>query len=221
MRISVGGKLERILSGYRPEPDALIEFNISEHGLDVVANGSGWKSLARWCLVMAHPELDQARELDITEGPISDDMFVSGRAIMAFSGLAHSGHDQGIRFRQARCIGDQYWGESHPTGNSPRTWAADAVLLRRLESVVGLAIEDARNLLGRHLGCVGHEHYFELSPAADSGIDYLMAGRHVWVLVDEDGLIRGVGVADEADVEDLLSASSSSTEEDERNPGCR
>jgi len=200
----VSGNLERTLSRYSAEQGALIEFNISDYGLDVVANRSGWKSLARWCLMMAHPDLDQARELDITEGPMSHEMLVSGEAIMAFSGLGHSAQEQGIRFRHSSCIGADYWQGSHPTGNSPKTWAADAVLIKQLETMVGLTIERAGKVLGRHLGSIGEEHYFELSPAAGSEIEYLVAGRRVLVITDEDGIIQGAGVVDEAEMEDLL-----------------
>ncbi|MDZ4178078.1 MAG: hypothetical protein U1E29_02410 [Coriobacteriia bacterium] len=58
MRISVSDKgLAAILKRFKAKPDAQVEFVISPDGLDIIANAEGYLTLARWCLVMAHPEM--------------------------------------------------------------------------------------------------------------------------------------------------------------------
>ena len=61
MRISVSdGDLRRILRRFRAVPGARVEISISPDGLDVVANAEGYRTLAKWCLSMAHPQMEQA-----------------------------------------------------------------------------------------------------------------------------------------------------------------
>jgi len=61
MQVSVGeGDLGRILRRFRAVPGAEVEVVISPDGLDVIANAEGYRTLARWCLVMAHREMEQS-----------------------------------------------------------------------------------------------------------------------------------------------------------------
>ncbi|MBE0418361.1 MAG: hypothetical protein IBX63_11405 [Coriobacteriia bacterium] len=79
MRLSVSDTgLAMVLKRFKPKPGAHIEFVISPDGLDVIANADGYLTLARWCLVMAHPEMGgrthprwlySIRHLDEAVGP--------------------------------------------------------------------------------------------------------------------------------------------------------
>ena len=61
MRVSVGeGDLHRILCRFRAVPGARVAVTISAGGLDIVANAEGYRTLARWCLIMAHADMQQA-----------------------------------------------------------------------------------------------------------------------------------------------------------------
>lgn len=58
MRVHVSdGNLSGVLKRFRPKPGARVEFVLSGDGLDVIANAAGYLTLARWCLLMAHPEM--------------------------------------------------------------------------------------------------------------------------------------------------------------------
>ena len=58
MRVSVSDKgLASVLKRFRAKPGAHVEFVLSPEGLDIIANAEGYRTLARWCLVMAHPEM--------------------------------------------------------------------------------------------------------------------------------------------------------------------
>jgi hypothetical protein len=61
MRISVGdGDLHRILARFKSVPGTRVEIVMSPEGLDVIGNAEGYRTLAKWCLIMAHPEMEQA-----------------------------------------------------------------------------------------------------------------------------------------------------------------
>jgi hypothetical protein len=61
MRISVADRnLHTVLTRFRAVPGSRVELVLSPDGLDVVANAEGYRTLAKWCLVMAHPEMAQA-----------------------------------------------------------------------------------------------------------------------------------------------------------------
>ena len=61
MRISVGdGDLRRILRRFKAVPGTRVDIVMSPEGLDVISNAEGYRTLARWCLVMAHPSMEQA-----------------------------------------------------------------------------------------------------------------------------------------------------------------
>jgi hypothetical protein len=61
MRISVSdGDLRRVLRRFKAAPGTEIDIVMSADGLDVIANAEGYRTLAKWCLVMAHPEMEQA-----------------------------------------------------------------------------------------------------------------------------------------------------------------
>ncbi|HAL29342.1 MAG TPA: hypothetical protein DCP20_01310 [Coriobacteriia bacterium] len=58
MRVSVSdGDLDAVLKRFKAKPGAKIEFTLSPDGLDIIANGAGYLTLARWCLAMAHPDM--------------------------------------------------------------------------------------------------------------------------------------------------------------------
>lgn len=59
MRVSVSGDLQTVLRRFRPRDDAHLRVELSESGLDVIGDAEGYRTLARWCLVMAHPEMRQ------------------------------------------------------------------------------------------------------------------------------------------------------------------
>lgn len=59
MRMVVSdSNLAAVLARFRGVPNAQLEFDLSRDGLDVVGNREGYLTLARWCLVMAHPEME-------------------------------------------------------------------------------------------------------------------------------------------------------------------
>ena len=61
MRISVGdGDLRRILRRFKAVLGTQVEIVMSPQGLDVIANAEGYRTLAKWCLIMAHREMEQA-----------------------------------------------------------------------------------------------------------------------------------------------------------------
>ena len=61
MRVSVGeGDLHRILRRFKAVPGTRVEIAMSPDGLDVIANAEGYRTLAKWCLIMAHPEMEQS-----------------------------------------------------------------------------------------------------------------------------------------------------------------
>lgn len=60
MRVSISGDLNRIIRRFRAVPGSRVQVVVSAEGLDIIANAEGYRTLARWCLVMAHPQMEQA-----------------------------------------------------------------------------------------------------------------------------------------------------------------
>lgn len=130
MRISVSSQnLRNVIARFRPRKAAKLEFNINPQGIDIVANQDGWLTLARWCLIMAHPEMHEVNGPDdpdtldshwhLQDYLVDDVMLEEGRAIEAFWALTDGEPGQDVRFWRSKGVGRDFFGDRAPTGNSP------------------------------------------------------------------------------------------------------
>lgn len=65
MRLSVSDRhLGAVLQRFAPSQGARLRLVVSEEGVDIAANAAGYLTLARWCMVMAHPEMEDHLDPD-------------------------------------------------------------------------------------------------------------------------------------------------------------
>ena len=163
MRISVSStNLRNVLARFKPRKDAKLEFNVNSDGIDIVANRDGWLTLARWCLVMAHPEMHEAISLDdpdaldshwhMQDYLVDEGMLREGRAIQAFWPLKDGELGQDVRFWRSSGIGREFFGYSVPTGNSPMSALHAVSCLRAHEWLEGMERSEVEERLGSPLG---------------------------------------------------------------------
>jgi len=163
MQIRVSSKnLHHVLAKFRPRKNAKIEFNINPGRLDIVANREGWLTFARWCLVMAHPEMHEATGPDdpdflashrhLGDGLVDGDMQDEGRVIEAFWALPDDEVGQDVRFWRAKEIGRDFWPPERKTGNSPMSELNVWLSINRYDWLSGMSRAAVEEKLGAPVG---------------------------------------------------------------------
>lgn len=188
---------------YRPLDGAKVEFNIHDAGLSIAANREGWESLAEWCRIMAHPDLGEYSDpYELTADVFPAEMFIEGRALLSFWGIADSDNQwyQDVYFHRVPRIGEELWQGDPKSGNSPRTKVFMYQMLDRFKW-----LNDMRRLeVDAELGKV----YFEgIGPDGRRTVVYKAADTpNEWIAVefDEEDRVVGYGFSAPAPWEDDL-----------------
>ena len=172
---------------FKPEPGSKLEFNVNNRGIAIVANAEGWLTLANWCLVMAHPKMeDYLDPFELTGEVLSKELFTSGDVILSFDGIAGAPVGalyQDVSFKRSDKIGPEFWEGEIPSGNSRY---AKSVVMQSLDAfrwLEGKTREEVEEQLGKPI----YEIFFDdkcetlVAYKADTtagwmGIHYDMAG---------------------------------------------
>lgn len=193
MRLSISDtNLARVIARFRPRRNAKIEFNVNNDGVDIMANQDGWLTLAKWCLIMAHPEMHETSgpddpkfiesHLHFSHDLVDDEMLAQGRAIEAFWPLDADHCDQDVRFWRSSGIGRDFAPPPHETGNSPMSAIEAQLALNRYHCLVGLDREAVDKQLGSPTG---------LSPHGQPVYRAEVPGGYLEVDFAKNGKVRG------------------------------
>jgi len=143
--------LGKVIAEFNPPAEAKVEFNVHADGLSIVANKEGWESLAEWCLIMAHPEMqDSVEPLELTDDVLPNEMFMEGRALVSFwpiPGQPDVAY-QDVYFHRSDVIGDEYWKGMVKSGNSRYTKPAGYAALDRYKWMQAMPRTELEEKLG-------------------------------------------------------------------------
>jgi hypothetical protein len=143
--------LGKVIAEFNPPAEAKIEFNVHADGLSIVANREGWESLAEWCLIMAHPEMqDSIEPAELTDDVLPNEMFMEGRALVSFWAIPGQPDIayQDVYFHRSDVIGDEYWKGMVKSGNSRYTKPASYAALDRHKWMEGKSRTEVEEKLG-------------------------------------------------------------------------
>jgi hypothetical protein len=185
--ISTDDDLTVARHAFKPEPGTKIEFNVNNRGVAIVANREGWLTLANWCLVMAHPEMENYLDpFELTGEVLSKDLFTAGDVILSFQGITGAPVGalyQDVVFKRSDKIGPEYWEDGVPSGNSRYVKSAVMQSLDSFRWLEGKTREEAEAQLGKPIFEIFFEDKCETLVAykADTtagwmGIHYDIAG---------------------------------------------
>lgn len=120
---------------FKAEPGSKLEFNVNNRGVAIVANAEGWLTLANWCLLMAHPQMEDYLEpFELTGEVLPKELFTSGNVVVSFQGIADAPVGalyQDVSFKRSDKVGPEYWEGRVPSGNSRY---AKPVVMQALDS---------------------------------------------------------------------------------------
>ena len=146
---------------FKPEAGSKLEFNVSNRGIAIVANAEGWLTLANWCLVMAHPKMENYLDpFELTGEVLPKELFTSGDVILSFDGIAGTPVGalyQDVVFKRSDKIGPELWEGARPSGNSPYVKSAVMQSLDAFRWLEGKTREEAEAQLGAPI----YEVFFE------------------------------------------------------------
>jgi len=191
LRISVSDTgLGRALRRFKPRPNAKIEFNVNSGGVDIVANGDGWLTLARWCLLMAHQDMDGwgAGHWHARDTVMNREMMREGRAIMSFEPLVTEYPGQDVYFHRSESIGEDFWQGRRATGNSPMSAVALELALSRVSNLFGCDRASAEEVLGAPVAQRTHGGFLTAVYSVDD-----FPGGKLEIDYGPDGLVTGIG----------------------------
>lgn len=113
MRISISdADLGAAFDQFQSTEGAQLEFTVSPDGIDVVGNSEGYLDLARWCLLMAHPEMEDHADPEFLHAAyhLADYASEQSISVVAREGRmpeALEPHD--VRFYRSCLAGEQFW----------------------------------------------------------------------------------------------------------------
>jgi hypothetical protein len=141
MRLSVSDHNVHIVRArFRPEPGSNVEVVVSPDGLDILANAAGYRTLARWFLVMAHPEWHDDSAPEWFHSATHLDEAFRGQGIRVVYGSDSERkrlepHD--VRLYRSERPGKTWWGPIV----SRKVWEA---AVRRVVARIGGSLSDYR-----------------------------------------------------------------------------
>ncbi|MBI5231725.1 MAG: hypothetical protein HY876_06130 [Coriobacteriales bacterium] len=129
--------LSLVMARQHELPGSKLRIDATADGLDIVANREGWLTLAKWCMVMAHPELDDTDPPHHLDWDVMHEAGERGDLTLGFWGLPRPAKEfQDVNFWRRSEPSAPLEPGDRPGDNSPYTHtAADRVLadLRHLD----------------------------------------------------------------------------------------
>lgn len=149
---------------YAAKPGAKVEFNVHKHGVSIVANREGWQSLAEWCAIMAHPDMQDGLDpYSLTMDVVPPEMVNEERSMTAFWGITEppDAMYQDVWFHRSEVIGDEYWEGAISSGNSPYSQAGAAEAVARYTWMDGKNRKQVEEQMGAPIFEAVYEGQFE------------------------------------------------------------
>lgn len=117
MKLTVSDdSLAGVMSRFAPRRGANLRIAVSESGVDIAANASGYLTLARWCMIMAHPQMEDHLDPDWLYAAyhlddVFDDPRLGASASLEFGGaLEKTADSHNVRFLRSERVGDMEFG---------------------------------------------------------------------------------------------------------------